>query len=166
MCPSSGELLYQRDTWFMSFCADDHLVCRSICCSSDAASRWPGPHPGHQQAASSVLYTTSCKYSLVLLMMGEIIAQNMLSWLNLSIKLLLLHLVGCLYYYISSIASGAECVAGVSTSPTLLLLRRPLSAQSCSVFQLVSLISFKLCGIKSLFKYLSYFLQIKIFVFN
>ena len=28
----------------------------------------------HQQAASSVLYTTSCKHSLVLLRMGEIIA--------------------------------------------------------------------------------------------
>ena len=23
MCPSSGELLYQCDTWFMSICADD-----------------------------------------------------------------------------------------------------------------------------------------------
>ena len=35
------------------------------------------------QAASSVLYTTSCKHSLVLLRMGEIIARNMLSWLKL-----------------------------------------------------------------------------------
>ena len=56
------------------------------------------PHPSHQQAASSVHYTTSCKHSLVLLRMGEIIAQNMLSWLKLLIILLLLHLVGCLYY--------------------------------------------------------------------
>ena len=31
MCPSSGELLYQCDTWFMSLCVDDRLVCRSIC---------------------------------------------------------------------------------------------------------------------------------------
>jgi len=38
------------------------------------------------QAASSVLYNTSCKHSLVLLRMGEIIAWNMLSWLQLSIK--------------------------------------------------------------------------------
>jgi len=53
------------------------------------------------QAASSVHYTTSCKYSLALLMMGEIIAKNMLSWLKLLIKWLLLHLVGCLYYYIN-----------------------------------------------------------------
>jgi len=52
------------------------------------------------QAASSVLYTTSCKHSLALLRMGEIIARNMLSWLKLLIKLLLLHLVSCLYYCI------------------------------------------------------------------
>jgi len=32
--------------------------------------------------------------------MGEIIARNMLSCLKLFIKLLLLHLVGCLYYCI------------------------------------------------------------------
>ena len=31
------------------------------------------------QAAPSVHYTTSCKHSLVLLKMGEIIARNMLS---------------------------------------------------------------------------------------
>ena len=31
MCPSSGELLYQRDTCFVSLCVDDRLVCRSIC---------------------------------------------------------------------------------------------------------------------------------------
>jgi len=53
---------------------------------------------GDQQVASSVLYTTSCKHSLVLLRMGEIIARNMLSLLKLLIKLLLLHLVGCLHY--------------------------------------------------------------------
>jgi len=59
---------------------------------------WVPPHPGHEQAASSVIYTTSCKHNLVLLRMCEIIARNMLSWLKLLIKLLLLHLVGCLYY--------------------------------------------------------------------
>ena len=52
----------------------------------------------HQQAASSVLYTTSCKHNLVLLKMDEIIARNLLNWLKLLIKLLLLHLFGCLYY--------------------------------------------------------------------
>jgi hypothetical protein len=29
------------------------------------------PHPGHQQAASSAHYTTSCKHSLVLLRIGR-----------------------------------------------------------------------------------------------
>jgi len=38
------------------------------------------------QAAPPVHYTTSCKHSLVLLRMGEIIGRNMLSWLKLSIK--------------------------------------------------------------------------------
>ena len=37
-------------------------------------------------AASPVLYATSCKYSLMFLRMGEIIARNMLTWLELSIK--------------------------------------------------------------------------------
>ena len=31
MCPSSGELLYQCDIWFMSLCVDDRLVCRLTC---------------------------------------------------------------------------------------------------------------------------------------
>ena len=56
-------------------------------------------------AASSVLYTTSCKHSLAPLRMGEIIARNMLSWSYLWIKLLLLYLVGCLYYYINDTRS-------------------------------------------------------------
>jgi len=70
--------------------------------------RWSGtvpPHPGHQQAAPSVHYTTSCKHSLVLLRMGEIIARNMLSWLQLLIKLFLLYLVGFLYYCINDAPS-------------------------------------------------------------
>ena len=54
-------------------------------------------------AASSVHYTASCKHSLVLLRMGEIIARNMLSWLKLLIKSLLLHPVGCLYYCINDV---------------------------------------------------------------
>jgi hypothetical protein len=44
------------------------------------------PHPGHQEAATSVHYTTSCKHSLVLLRLGEIIVRNMLRLLQLSIK--------------------------------------------------------------------------------
>jgi len=63
------------------------------------------PHPGHQQAASSVLYTTSFKHSLVLLRMDEIIARNMLSWLKLLIKLLSLRVVDCLYYCINDARS-------------------------------------------------------------
>ena len=31
MCPSSGEFLYQCDTWFMSLCVDDRLVCSYTC---------------------------------------------------------------------------------------------------------------------------------------
>jgi len=58
-----------------------------------------------QQAASSVHYITCCKHSLVLLRMGEIIVRNMLSWLKLLIKLLMLHLVGCLYYCINDARS-------------------------------------------------------------
>ena len=36
-------------------------------------------HPGFQQVTSWVHYTTSYKHSLMLLKMGKIIAQNMLS---------------------------------------------------------------------------------------
>jgi len=59
-----------------------------------------------QQAASSVLYTTSCKHILALLRVGEIIVRNMLIWLKLLIiKLLLLHLVGFLYCCINDARS-------------------------------------------------------------
>jgi len=50
-------------------------------------------------------YTIGCKPSLELLKMGEILARNMLSWLKFLIKLSLLHLVGCLYYYINNARS-------------------------------------------------------------
>jgi len=42
--------------------------------------------PAYQPAASWVYYTTSCIHSLVFLRMGEIIARNMLSWLELLIN--------------------------------------------------------------------------------
>jgi len=48
-----------------------------------------------------VHYTSSCKHSLALLMMGEIIARNILSWLKLLLKIIFLHPVGCLYYCIN-----------------------------------------------------------------
>ena len=59
----------------------------------------------HRQCCLPVHYTTSCKHSLVLLRMGKIIARNMLSWLKLLIKLLLLHLFGCLFYHINDARS-------------------------------------------------------------
>jgi len=69
----------------------------SVYSTADAACWWP---------ASAVLYTTSCKHSPVVLRMGENIARNMLSWLKLVIKvLLLMHLVGCLYYCINDARS-------------------------------------------------------------
>ena len=83
--PSSGALDCAYSLWYK---APTMLVTRK---------RWVPPHPGHQQTASPVHYTTSCKHSLVLLRMGEIIARNMLSWLKLT-KLSSSHLVGCLYY--------------------------------------------------------------------
>jgi len=39
-----------------------------------------------RSAASSVHYTTSCKHCLVFLRTGEIIARNLLSWLELLIN--------------------------------------------------------------------------------
>ena len=63
------------DTWYLLFYVDDCLVCRSIrSCIPDSL-----PHPCHQQAALPVHYNTSCKQSLVLRRMGEIIARNTLS---------------------------------------------------------------------------------------
>ena len=52
-------------------------VCPRVC--DPVPADFIPPHPGHQQAASSVLYTTSCKHSLLLLRMGEIIARSILS---------------------------------------------------------------------------------------
>jgi hypothetical protein len=40
------------------------------------------PLPGYRPATSWMNFTTSCKHSLVLLKMGEIIARNMSSWLE------------------------------------------------------------------------------------
>jgi hypothetical protein len=56
------------------------------------------PLLGYRPATSWVHNTTSCKHSLLLLKMGEIIALNMSSWLRIINKSLSLHLVGCLYY--------------------------------------------------------------------
>jgi len=42
--------------------------------------------PCYRPATSWMHYTTSCKNSLVLLKMDEIIARNLLSWLELLIN--------------------------------------------------------------------------------
>jgi len=55
--------------------------------------------------APPVHYTTSWKHNVMLLRMGEIIARNMLSWLKIIIKLLFLHPVGCLYYFINELCA-------------------------------------------------------------
>ena len=47
------------------------------------------PHPGRQQAAPSVHYTTSYKHSLVLLRMGEIIAQNIVELIEIIDKIII-----------------------------------------------------------------------------
>jgi hypothetical protein len=44
------------------------------------------PFPGYRTVTSWMHFSTSCRHSLVLLKMGEIIAWNMLSWLELLIN--------------------------------------------------------------------------------
>jgi hypothetical protein len=83
----------------------------------------------NRPATSWMHYTTSCKHSLGLLKMGEIIARNMLSWLDLLINRHLLHLVGCLYYlaWISPIKwtwSGWYAWGGLDPKISCLLLNQ------------------------------------------
>ena len=63
-CPSSGAL--------------DCELQLVVQCIHDVAGHWP--------ATSWVHCTTSCKHSLVLLRMGEIIVRNLLSWFELLIN--------------------------------------------------------------------------------
>ena len=56
------------------------------------------PHPDFRPTTTWVHYTSNCKTQPSALEDGQIIARNMLSWLKLLIKLLLLHLVGYRYY--------------------------------------------------------------------
>ena len=85
--------------------------------------------------------TTSCKHSLVLLRMDKIITRNMLSWSKLLIKLLLLHLVGYLYYCINDAWShkcqikSQICIfksSGVSTLDLSTLISANLSPRVLS----------------------------------
>jgi hypothetical protein len=62
------------------------------------------PRLGYRPAASSVHYTTAA-HSLVLLRMGEIIAQKRVELIGIINKRLFLHLVGCLYNCISDAQS-------------------------------------------------------------
>ena len=78
------------------------------------------PHPGYQPPTLWVHYTTSCKHSLVLLKMGEIIARNMLSRLDL-----LINRYCCIYLLVYIICSNfkpaVKCVPGsIPLRPTLL----------------------------------------------
>ena len=89
------------------------IILLIISISSTCFGRYFRPSSGALDCVYSLWYNciymhnaTSCKHSLVLLRMGEIITRNMLSWLKLLITiLLLLHLVGCLYYCISDARS-------------------------------------------------------------
>ena len=56
--------------------------------------------PGHQQAVSSVHYTTSCKQSLVLLRMGAIIASKQVELIEIINKIII---VASSWLFISSI---------------------------------------------------------------
>jgi len=65
------------------FYVGDRVVCRFrwnwFGSAKPVPSKLSSPHPGYQPAASSVRCTATCKHSLVLLRMGEIIARNMSS---------------------------------------------------------------------------------------
>ena len=67
-----------------------YLSMKSVFCLGVCVCGWVGGGIMHrrccQQAASSVHYTTSCKHSLVLPRMGEIISRNMLNRLKLSVN--------------------------------------------------------------------------------
>ena len=80
-----------------------------------------------RQATSWVYYTTSCKHSLVLLKMGEIIARNMLSWLKL-----LINRYCCIYLvvYITCENEYSRFITGcefISSALTFLVLFRSVN---------------------------------------
>jgi hypothetical protein len=85
LCHSSGARDYMCViTAYGARCLGCWLLVR--CSSQPVAWMRSSPHPGYRPATSWVHYTTSCKHSLVLLKMGEIISRNMLSWLELVIN--------------------------------------------------------------------------------
>jgi hypothetical protein len=73
--PSSGALDCVHSLWYN---APTTVCCRLVV--------WKRRLPGNWPTTSCVHYPTSCKHSPVLLKMGEIIARNMSSWLELLIN--------------------------------------------------------------------------------
>ena len=74
----------------------------AVQCIEEVACWWP--QPCHQQAASSVRYTASCKQSSALEDERNYRPKHV-ELIEISDKLLLLHLFGCLYFCISDARS-------------------------------------------------------------
>jgi len=88
MCPSSGELSYQCDSWFMSLCVDDRLVCRSSDTAfndaADSSESFPFK-PRTSQTTITFLTTERWKeyeYALRLLDIFRMNQQQILQLLN------------------------------------------------------------------------------------
>jgi len=77
----SGEVFAHHQEHLTVFTASDivHLCC---CQRHGRDGTWVPSRPCHWLAATEVDYIRSCKYSKVLLMMGENFARNMQSWLG------------------------------------------------------------------------------------
>jgi hypothetical protein len=82
--PSSRDLDYVYSLWYNAptMLPAGNLEAEEILRSSSVVP----PLPVYRPTTLWVHYTTSCKRSLVLLKMGEIIDRNMLSWLELLIN--------------------------------------------------------------------------------
>ena len=79
ICPSSGvcDCVVELPDWLIKIA----VLLLLLLFSQDARSSKPQNQFDVCVTVHQVLYTTSCKHSLVLLRMGEIIARNMLSLL-------------------------------------------------------------------------------------
>jgi len=116
----------------------------------DAACWWPCD----LQAGSLVRYTTSCKHSLLLLRMGEIVAQNLLSWLLLSIKLII---VASSWLFILLF----RCCTATQTSKVLTIVS---TAENCFFFYLVRL--FVLSAVCTFIKRNYSNMEVKVYVYT
>ena len=90
----SGDVFAHHQEHLTIFRASD--IVHVCCCRSVSWTRWNlvPSRPWHRLAAMEVNYIRSCKYSQVLLMMGENIAWNMSSWLGTNKDTKKLHHVG------------------------------------------------------------------------